>query len=61
MPQPMKAAVTDYLVGKQLDEAIAAGQDLIISWPFAKGDIADWAQAEAIWCAEPSSRLQQLY
>ncbi|KAF9447508.1 actin-related protein [Macrolepiota fuliginosa MF-IS2] len=49
MPQPLKAAVTDYLVGTQLDEAIAAGQDIIISWPFAKGDIADWAQAEAIW------------
>lgn len=56
----MKAVVTDYLVGKQLDEAIAAGQDLIISWPFAKGDIADWAQAEAIWCVQPSC-LQVLY
>ncbi|KXN81553.1 SWI/SNF and RSC complexes subunit arp9 [Leucoagaricus sp. SymC.cos] len=49
MPQPMKAAVTDYLVGQQLDEAIAAGQDVIVSWPFAKGDVVDWTQAEAIW------------
>ena len=47
MPQ---AAVKDYLVGTQLDEAIASGQDLIISWPFADGDISDWTQAEAIWC-----------
>jgi actin-related protein 9 len=41
--------VTDYLVGQQLEEAIATGQDVIISWPFAKGDVADWTQAEAIW------------
>ncbi|XP_006462073.1 hypothetical protein AGABI2DRAFT_193380 [Agaricus bisporus var. bisporus H97] len=59
MPQPMKAAVTDYLVGKQLDEAIAAGQDLIISWPFAKGDIADWGQAEAIWKHILFNRLER--
>jgi hypothetical protein len=43
------AAVNDYLVGAQLDEAIMAGQDLVISWPFADGDIRDWTQAEAIW------------
>ncbi|KAF8634661.1 hypothetical protein AX17_004130 [Amanita inopinata Kibby_2008] len=44
-----KAAVKDYLVGAQLDEALAAGQDIIISWPFADGDVYDWTQAEAIW------------
>jgi len=27
--------VSDYLVGSQFDEALAAGQDLIISWPFS--------------------------
>ena len=43
------AAVNDYLVGTQLDEALAAGQDILISWPFADGDVRDWTQAEAIW------------
>jgi hypothetical protein len=51
LPQQPKtnAAVNDYLVGAQLDEAITAGQDLLISWPFADGDVRDWTQAEAIW------------
>ncbi|KAF9477757.1 actin-related protein [Pholiota conissans] len=44
-----KASVKDYLVGPALDEALASGQDLIISWPFADGDVSDWTQAEAIW------------
>jgi actin-related protein 9 len=43
------AKVNDYLVGTLLDEALAAGQDIAISWPFADGDIRDWTQAEAIW------------
>ncbi|EDR05669.1 actin-related protein [Laccaria bicolor S238N-H82] len=43
------ASVTDYLVGTQLDEALANGQDIIVSWPFADGDVSDWTQAEAIW------------
>ncbi|KAF8629082.1 hypothetical protein AX15_003576 [Amanita polypyramis BW_CC] len=43
------ASVKDYLVGTQLDEALAAGQDILISWPFADGDVRDWTQAEAIW------------
>ncbi|KAF5362059.1 hypothetical protein D9756_002600 [Leucocoprinus leucothites] len=59
LPQHMKAAVTDYLVGTQLDDAIAAGQDVIISWPFAKGDVADWAQAEAIWKYVLFNQLQR--
>lgn len=46
---PSSAKVTDYLVGLQLDEAIAASQDILVSWPFADGNIADWTQAEAIW------------
>ncbi|KAH7911050.1 actin family [Hygrophoropsis aurantiaca] len=43
------AKVNDYLVGTQLDEALEAGQDILVSWPFADGDIRDWIQAEAIW------------
>lgn len=43
------ASVNDYLVGAALDEAINAGQDVSISWPFADGDVRDWIQAEAIW------------
>ncbi len=48
---PPNATVNDYLVGTQLDEALAAGQDILISWPFADGDVRDWTQAEAIWYA----------
>lgn len=48
------AKVTDYLVGAQLDEALEAGQDIDVYWPFADGDISDWTQAEAIWCVSPS-------
>ncbi|KAF9526129.1 actin-related protein [Crepidotus variabilis] len=44
-----KAAVKDYLVGQHLDDALARGEDLIISYPFAEGDISDFTQAEAIW------------
>ncbi|KIJ65723.1 hypothetical protein HYDPIDRAFT_110872 [Hydnomerulius pinastri MD-312] len=43
------AKANDYLVGSQLDEALEAGQDILVSWPFADGDIRDWTQAEAIW------------
>ena len=43
------AKVTDYFVGRQLDDALAAGQDLIVSWPFKDGIISDWIQAEALW------------
>jgi actin-related protein 9 len=52
-PQPQILKVTDYLVGPQLDDAIAAGQDLIISWPFAEGEIKDFMQAEALWYVAP--------
>lgn len=47
------ATVNDYLVGAQLDEALAAGQDVVLSWPFADGDVRDWTQAEAIWYVGP--------
>ena len=47
-PNPA-AKVNDYLVGTQLDEALAAGQDVSVSWPFADGNIRDWTQAEALW------------
>ena len=43
------AKVTDYLVGAQLDEALAAGHDLVVSWPLAEGDVSDYTQAEALW------------
>ena len=33
------------------DEALAAGQDVIVSWPFEEGDIKDYVQAEALWYA----------
>lgn len=46
---PHGAKVTDYLVGEQLNDALAAGQDLAIFWPFEKGDVGDWIQAEALW------------
>lgn len=51
LPQQSEANATanDYLVGAQLDEALATGQDVLISWPFADGDVRDWTQAEAIW------------
>lgn len=49
VPQPQTLKVTDYLVGHQLDDALAAGQDLVISWPFADGQIYDFMQAEALW------------
>ncbi|KAG5221002.1 actin-related protein [Salix suchowensis] len=45
------ALVHDYLVGSQLDEALAAGQDIAISWPFADGTVRDWVQAEALCVA----------
>ena len=50
--------MTDYLVGSQLDEALAAGQDVEVFWPFADGEVVDWTQAEALWCvvAIPQSR-----
>ncbi|KZT27748.1 actin-related protein [Neolentinus lepideus HHB14362 ss-1] len=41
--------VNDYLVGAQLDNALAAGEDVVVSWPFAEGDVSDWTQAEALW------------
>ncbi|KAG9018007.1 hypothetical protein FRB90_012675 [Tulasnella sp. 427] len=40
---------SSYLVGQQLDEAIKAGEDLEIWWPFQDGKIGDWVQAEALW------------
>ncbi|KAG7093759.1 hypothetical protein E1B28_007408 [Marasmius oreades] len=43
------ASVNDYLVGPQLDEALASGQEIVLSWPFADGDVRDWTQAEALW------------
>lgn len=40
---------SDYLVGPQLDEALANGEDIQIYWPFDADGILDWVQAEAIW------------
>ena len=52
LPQSTKQnpSVNSYLVGSQLDEALASGQDISVFWPFADGEISDWTQAEAIWC-----------
>ena len=41
--------MTDYLVGAHLDEALAAGQEIDVYWPFSDGDVSDWIQAEALW------------
>lgn len=43
--------VNDYIVGKQLDEMLAAGEDLEIVWPFKDGFVSDWTAAEALWYA----------
>jgi actin-related protein 9 len=53
------AAVKDYLVGIQLDEALTNGQDIIVSWPFADGGVRDWTQAEAIWKYVLFNQLQR--
>ncbi|THH01067.1 hypothetical protein EW026_g1562 [Hermanssonia centrifuga] len=55
---PLTTKVTDYLVGSQLEEALAAGQDIEVYWPFANEDISDWIQAEAIWKYALFSQLQ---
>ncbi|KAH9176049.1 actin-like ATPase domain-containing protein [Lactarius sanguifluus] len=49
VPQSQNLKVTDYLVGPQLDDALAAGQEIVVSWPFADGQITDYMQAEALW------------
>ncbi|KAI9440526.1 actin-like ATPase domain-containing protein [Lactarius indigo] len=49
VPQSQNLKVTDYLVGPQLDDALATGQDIVVSWPFADGQITDFMQAEALW------------
>jgi actin-related protein 9 len=41
--------VSDYIVGGQLDELLAAGEDIEISWPFASGEPQNWAAVEALW------------
>ncbi|KAJ7113719.1 actin-related protein [Mycena crocata] len=53
------ATVKDYLVGTQLDEALATDPDIAISWPFADGDVRDWTQAEAIWKYVLFNQLQR--
>ncbi|KAG5650439.1 hypothetical protein H0H81_012278 [Sphagnurus paluster] len=53
------ASVNDYLVGSALDDALAAGQDVSISWPFADGDVRDWTQAEVIWKYVLFNQLQR--
>ncbi|KZS94381.1 actin-related protein [Sistotremastrum niveocremeum HHB9708] len=48
-PSERPAKVSDYLVANALEEALAAGEDVAVFWPFAKGTISDWIQAEALW------------
>jgi actin-related protein 9 len=48
------ARPSSYLVGPQIDEALANGEELDIFWPFEgsnvkTGGVADWTQAEALW------------
>lgn len=38
--------VSEYLVGAQLDNALAAGEDIALFWPFGDGRINDMLQAE---------------
>ena len=47
--KPMKLRPSSYLVGQQLQEAIDAGEDLEISWPWHEGQIQNWIGAEALW------------
>ncbi|KAJ7089682.1 actin-related protein [Mycena belliarum] len=54
-----RAAVKDYLVGTQLDEALGTDPEITISWPFADGDVKDWTQAEAIWKYVLFTQLQR--
>lgn len=41
--------VNDYLVGHKLNEALEAGDDVAVSYPFLNNDIKDYKAAEAIW------------
>jgi actin-related protein 9 len=41
--------INEYIIGQQLDDALAAGQDLVVTYPFADGTVTDWVQAEALW------------
>ncbi|KAF8582717.1 actin-like ATPase domain-containing protein [Ramaria rubella] len=53
------AKVSEYLVGTQLDEAIAAGDNVEIYWPLEEGnDIQCWSQVEALWKYVLFTRLQ---
>jgi hypothetical protein len=46
-----KPAVTDYIVGQPLEEALAGpdANDIVVSWPFLEGEVTDFVQAEALW------------
>ncbi|GJJ11222.1 hypothetical protein Clacol_005454 [Clathrus columnatus] len=44
------AKVSDYLVGQQLDDALAAKENVEVYWPLDDGDdIRSWPQVEALW------------
>ncbi|TIC04756.1 actin-like ATPase domain-containing protein [Wallemia mellicola] len=47
--KPMRLRPSSYLVGQQLEDAIQAGEDLEISYPWKFGRIRDWVGAEALW------------
>ncbi|KAG2011447.1 actin binding protein [Coprinopsis cinerea AmutBmut pab1-1] len=53
--------VHDYLVGVQLDEALAGpgAEDVVVSWPFLNGTVSDWTQAEALWKYVLFNQLQR--
>ena len=47
---PSTVRISDYLVGGALDEALAAGEDVVVYWPFLNGcEVSSWPQAEAVW------------
>lgn len=45
-----KAKVSSYLVGKDLEDALAAGEELEVTWPMRGKDAwSDWRSIEALW------------
>ncbi|KAL7409907.1 actin-domain-containing protein [Mrakia frigida] len=45
-----KAKVSSYLVGKDLEDALAAGEELEVTWPLRGKDAwSDWRSIEALW------------
>ncbi|KAF8920710.1 actin-related protein [Mucidula mucida] len=56
---PPTAGPNEYLVGTQLDEALAAGLNVAVYWPFQDHPITQWAQVEALWKYVLFNQLQR--